>query len=241
MANLPALDVYSTAHSFQEDETRGKTVVVIDVLRASTTILTALDNGARGVIPVQDMGTASGIAAKLDSSTYLLCGERDGRKIDGYDKGNSPFEFDTPTVEGKTVILTTTNGTKAITRAAEAEAVHIACFRNARAVAELIAAQDREIMIVCAGWKNRLSMEDTLCAGLLVELLHQGNLPADASDGAVAAAGLYRTYGNDLLQVVAASNHAQRLVALGNATDIPYCCEVNVSTRVPSLHDGIIR
>lgn len=235
------MDVYSTAWSFQEDDARGKTVVVIDVLRASSTIVTALANGAKGVIPAEDMGVAGRIAQNLDASTYLLCGERDGRKIEGYSLGNSPLEYAREVVEGKSLLLTTTNGTVAISRSLDANEILIGSFLNATAVARHIASAPDEVMIVCAGWKSRLSMEDLLCAGLIIDAVYGGEPPDTTPDGARVAHGLYSKFKRSLRKTIRQSNHAKRLTELGYEADIPYCCRIDLYDAVPRLNDGIIR
>jgi 2-phosphosulfolactate phosphatase len=235
------LDVFSTNVSLTEEDARGKTVVVIDVLRASSTIITGLVNGARGVIPAEDMGTAGKIAQNLDPSRYLLCGERDGKQIEGYTMGNSPSEYTAEAVLDKTLILTTTNGTKAIARAHMASVVIIAGFLNADAVVEYLKTVENEILIVCSGWKGRLSLEDMLCAGYIVHALSGGTLPDEAKDGARAAMGLYERYRNELQETVSATNHARRLQSLGYGDDIAFCCTLNRYDVVPKIDDGIIR
>ncbi len=235
------MDVYSTAWSFQEEETRGKTVVVIDVLRASSTIVTALANGAKSIIPVADMGKAGTIAQQLDAKTYLLCGERDGKKIEGYAMGNSPLEYTRETVEGKTLILTTTNGTVAISRSEEAAEILIASFLNVSAVAEAIKSAKNEVKFVCAGWKSRLSMEDLLCAGMIIDKVYDGAIPDDSLDGAKVAHGLYTKFSRSLKKTIRDSNHAVRLMELGSEADIPYCSEIDRYDLVPRLQDGILR
>lgn len=235
------LDVFSTNVSLTEEDARGKTVVVVDVLRASSTIITGLVNGARGIIPAEDMGTAGKIAQNLDPSRYILCGERDGKQIEGYTMGNSPSEYTREAVLDKTLILTTTNGTKAIARAHMAETIIIAGFLNASAVVNALKTVENEILIVCSGWKGRLSLEDMLCAGYIIYELYGGQLPDDAKDGARAAMGLYERYRHELYEVVSASNHAKRLQALGYSEDIGWSCELNRYDVIPKVDDGIIR
>src|SRR5690554_1115604 len=132
--NLNELDVFFSVQTFQEEELRGKTVVVVDVLRATSTIVTALANGAKSVIPVADMGEASRISQSIDSDNYLLCGEKNGVQIEGYDLGNSPLEFTPEVVGGKSLILNTTNGTRAIKKSVGAAEVYIASFLNLASV-----------------------------------------------------------------------------------------------------------
>ncbi len=236
----PQIDVFSTAQSFLDEEVRNKTVVVIDVLRACSSMVTALNNGARGIIPVEDMAAASKIAANLDAKNVLLCGEKDGKKIDGYHLGNSPTEYSREVVEGRTLIMNTTNGTKAVSRAALAKRILIGSFLNAGSVVDQLRSADGDIIIICAGWKSRLSLEDMLCAGLIIDRLNDGQLPADASDGAKLAHVLYKEYENDIELAVSQSNHAVRLKSLAEPSDISYCCRVDLLTVVPYMKDGII-
>lgn len=235
------LDVFTTGSSIGEDDIRGKTVVVIDVLRATSTILTALENGARSVVPVEDMGAAGKIAINLDPSSYILCGEKDGKKIDGYELGNSPFEYSNEVVSGKTLILNTTNGTKTLVRCMHGAKVYIASFLNVKAVCEHLKHDTNEISIVCSGWKGRLSLEDVLCAGYIVNEVYGGEIPADAKDGAKVAMGLFERFHNDLLPTIHATNHAKRLIGLGFEEDIAYCCEIDKFDFAPEFKEGIIR
>jgi len=235
------IDVYTTLLSLSEDEVRGKTVIVIDVLRASSTIITAMHRGARSVIAVEDMGEASRIAQNLDPTRRLLCRERDGKLIEGYDLGNSPSEYTDELVADKTLIFTTTNGTKAIARSSLADRVIIAGFLNADAVADAVKQAEGEVIMVCAGWKGRLSLEDVLCAGYIVNSFYDGQLPETAKDGAKVAMGLFERFSDRLYEVVAATNHAKRLQEMGYAEDIGYCCALNTVNIVPEVVEGVIK
>lgn len=235
------LDVFTTSSSISDEDIRGKTVVVIDVLRATSTILTALSNGAKSVVPVEDMGTAGKIATNLDPSSYLLCGEKDGKQIEGYDLGNSPFEYSEEVIAGKTLILNTTNGTKALVRCTNASKVYIGSFLNLSAVCEQLKNDTNEISLVCSGWKGRLSLEDVLCAGYIVNQVYGGIIPDDAKDGAKVAMGLYERFGNEILDTVSTTNHAKRLIGLGFESDIAYCCQVDIIDFAPEYKEGIIR
>lgn len=237
-----SIEVFSTAQAFQEDEVRNKTVVVIDVLRASSSMVTALVNGAKGIIPVEDMSAASKIAANLDAKNVILCGEKDGYKIDGFQLGNSPMEYSKETVEGRTLILNTTNGTKAVSRAALASRILIGCFLNAGAIVEQLQSTEDDIILICAGWKTRLSLEDMLCAGLIVDRLNAGIFDDDASDGAKIAQLLYKKYEKDIEAAVRQSSHARRLSGIAHPNDISYCSQIDIIDLVPhvNMKDGII-
>lgn len=238
--NQQEMDVFFSAHSSRENELRGKAVVVIDVLRATSTIITALINGAKGVIPVEDMGEASKISQNVDSDNYLLCGEKDGVKIEGYDLGNSPLEYTPEEVSGKTLIFNTTNGTKAIKKSMGSAIIYIASFLNENAVVEALKEDNRDVILVCAGWKGRLAMEDTLLAGSIIHKLCGGSLPEEARDGAKIAFGIYEKYGENIRDVIYQSNHANRLKKLMGTADLDYCTRVDMTDQVPILHDGII-
>ncbi len=240
MVNLKTLDVFYSLHSFQEDELRDKTVIVIDVLRASSSIVTALMNGAKAVIPVGDMGEASKIAQNVDSENYLLCGEKDGVKIEGYDLGNSPLEYTKEVVKGKTLIFNTTNGTKAIKKSLGSSDIFIASFLNVSAIIEELKDHTNDIVLVCAGWKGRLAFEDMLLAGNIIYELSDGTLADDSRDGAKVAFGLYDRYGNDIISVVHQSNHAMRLKEIVDTSDIDYCCQVDITDILPRLKEGMI-
>lgn len=234
------IDVFSSTQSVSEEDLRKKTVVVIDVLRATSTIVTALASKARGVIAVRDMNEASKMAMNLDASRYMLCGEKDGIKIEGYDLGNSPLEYTRPRVEGKTLILNTSNGTKAISKASGAKNVIIGSFLNLNAVVEALREIDNDIVLVCSGWKGRISLEDLLCAGQILYELWDQQLPVRATDGAKAAYSLYEKFGDNIEEVVQQSNHAVRLKGLVQTDDVTYCCQLNKLNILPVLKEGII-
>ncbi|NGP77759.1 2-phosphosulfolactate phosphatase [Balneolaceae bacterium YR4-1] len=236
---IKELEVFTSATSFQEDEMRGKTAVMIDVLRASSTIVTALANGAKGVIPVADMGAGSKISQSMDTENILLCGEKDGEKIEGYDLGNSPFEYTPELVNGKTIILNTTNGTKALMRASHARHITVGSFLNLGSVVEYLKDKER-IILVCAGWRGRLSLEDLLCAGNIIYELTSGELPDTAFDGAKVAFGLYEKFGDDIEKTVLSSNHAHRLQDIVGTEDLSYCSRVNAMDVLPVMKEGII-
>ena len=240
MANLETLDVSVSAQAFPEEELRYKVVVVIDVLRATSTMVTALMNGAKGVIPVADMGEASRISQSVDSKNLLLCGEKDGVKIEGYDLGNSPLEYTADVVKGKTLIFNTTNGTKTIKKAVGAKKLYIASFLNLSAVVNTLKDESSDIILACAGWHGRLALEDMILAGNIVHRLSGGSLIEDGRDAAKVAFGLYEKYHDDIPSVLGKSNHAVRLQGITGESDIDYCSRVDVCEFLPILHEGII-
>ncbi|MBP3191547.1 2-phosphosulfolactate phosphatase [Natronogracilivirga saccharolytica] len=236
------IDVYSSSVAFTEDDVRDKTVVVIDVLRACSTIQAALENGAAGVIPVAENDDAGKYTRSLDASRILLCGEKGGKKIEGYRLGNSPLEYVYDIVNAKIIILKTTNGTRAVTRSSNAKEVLIASFLNLTAVVDYLKKQNtRDVLLICSGWNNRLSIEDMLCAGTLTYRLFDGKLPADATDGTKVAFSLYQKFGENISKLIDSSNHAKRLKAIGYEKDIDFCSQVDLYSSVPVLYQGMIR
>ncbi len=232
------VEVFLTAASATDDELKGKSVIVVDVLRACSTIVTALNHGARAVIPVADMAEASKVAGYMDPTTGLMGGERGGVKIDGYLLGNSPQDYTADVVRGKSVVLNTTNGTRAFAQARRAVQVAAGCFLNVSKTIEFAWRAETDVVIVCAGSDDRVSLEDLLCAGLILHQLWGGNEPAKRSDAAHIAYTQYTHDRHDLASAIARSNHARRLVELGFAADVDYCAQVDALPLLPIYRDS---
>lgn len=232
------VEVFLTHTNVTDDDVRDRTVVVIDVLRACSTIATALQNGARAVMPVLDMAQAGKIAANLDPDVYRLGGERNAEKIEGYHLGNSPLEYTVDVVENRDVILNTTNGTKAIARAKAAKHLVTACFLNTRRVASFVEDAGEALTIICSGRQNRVSLEDTLCAGLLLDRLWDSTPPERVSDAAHTAFTLYHHDRDRLEAALRRANHAQRLIEGGYADDVDYCFEMDTLPVLPYYTDN---
>ena len=235
------LEVALSPRALDAEALAGRDVVVIDVLRASSTIVTALANGARAVIPVAEQGEAGRLAASLDPDVSLLGGERGGQKLAGYGAGNSPLEYTREAVGGRTVVLTTTNGTGSLALAKQARAVAAGCFLNAGAAAGFVRRAleaDRSVTILCAGWNGRVSLEDTLCAGLLVSRVASPADVATLGDGAQIAFALYRGSQSQLARALFRAEHTQRLIALGYADDVTYCARIDALDALPVLRDN---
>lgn len=232
------VEVFLTSAAVEEEDVKGRTVIVIDVLRACSTIATALQNGARAVVPVLDMAQAGKIASNMDSSMYRLGGERGGKKIEGYHMGNSPLEYTRESVEGRDVILNTTNGTKALTRARAAKHLLAGSLLNASRLIEFVREAGIDVTIICAGRQDRLALEDTLCAGLLLDRLWDGAEPDVISDAAHTAYTQYRHDRNDLDALLRRCNHARYLVESGFGDDVDYCLQVDALPVLPYYEDS---
>ncbi|MBE3588703.1 MAG: 2-phosphosulfolactate phosphatase [Thermoanaerobacteraceae bacterium] len=247
------IDVVPVAQSINPEDLAGRTAVVFDVLRATSTIVTALAHGCRAVAPVVEVQQARQMAAVLEGEgiPVLLAGERGGRKVDGFPHGNSPLEFPPEVAAGKTLVLTTSNGTRALAAAARgARAVLVGSLLNARAVAGELLRLGQDITLVCAGSEGRFSLEDTLAAGMVVQELVElisGNrpeegplqlLPLDLSDLAVTALHLARAYRDNLRAAFDHSRHGRRLAAMGLADDLDWCARLNAFPVVPEVKPG---
>lgn len=220
----------------KEDEMEGKTVVVIDVLRATSVIATAIGNGAREVIAAVEIEEA----LKYKDENSLLGGERKALKIEGFDLANSPLEYKRDVVEGKRVILTTTNGTRTINKSMKAERIYIGCMLNGRAVAEKLADENRDAAIACAGTQGRFSLDDFICAGKIIYdvlEIHE----AELDDFAAAAYMAYRDNRDDVLSYVKMAFHYNYLVSVGLEEDIKYCFKEDLLDIVPVYIDGSIK
>lgn len=233
-------DIFPSAHSFNEEDVRDKVVVVIDVLRASSTIAAALENGAKGVIPAPDMETAAKIAQNLDAKKFLLSGEKNGVKIESFHLGNSPIEHSPEAVKDKTIILNTTNGTKAIKRSSAAKTILVGSFLNLKAVKDYLEQIDEEVVLVCAGWRGHFSLEDLLCAGNIIYEITSGKLPEDVRDGVKMAFGIFEKFGDDIEATIKMTDYAKRLKDIVSEDDILFCCQTNKTQVLPVVNDGLI-
>lgn len=222
------------------ERVRGTHVAVVDILRATTTIATALANGAAGAIPVAEPEDAIALAGRLGRDRVLLCGERQSVRIEGFDLDNSPASFTPHAVDGKTLLITTTNGTRALRAVASAASVRTAALVNRTAVADALAHETGDVLIVCAGEPTGFALEDALGAGALVDTLLTLIGDVELCDGARAAALLYRAVAERLADAVASADHAQALVQKGFARDVTRCAALDTLNVVPTLRDGIL-
>jgi len=240
MARLDYMDVYFSVQSFQEEDLRGKSAVIIDVLRAASSMVTAFSNGAKKIIPVNAMEDAVKIAQTMDNKDYLLCGEQNGNKIIGFHLGNSPLEYTEDVVADKTLIINTTNGTKAIKKASLANRLYVGCFLNQQSILNVLEEHDDDVVLICSGWQGKTSIEDTLFAGALIYNMCNGSLPKNTKDGVKIAFSLYEKFKNELEEAIGSSDHAIRLKELVPDGDIPFVCEVDKFDVLPGMKDGIL-
>src|SRR5476651_86033 len=206
-------------------------VVIVDIFRATSSICYGIENGAEAIIPVSQVEECAAYREKgLD---YLLAAERDGKVVDGFDFGNSPFSYTAEKVAGKTIVLTTTNGTHALHLSRAAKKIVIGSFLNLTALSTWLRNQDENILLVCAGWKNNFNLEDTLFAGAVIDQLKAFDFKLD--DAAIAANDLYIAGKDDINQYLKKTSHSERLKKLGIEKDIEFCLQVDLTTAIPVL------
>lgn len=217
-----------------------RTVIVIDVLRASSTIVTALHHGATGVIPAETVSQAKQMATFDD----VLGGERFCKKITGFHKGNSPYEYMSDELTGKRIILTTSNGTRALHKAQRADYILAGAIINARATAEAALQLQKDITLLCSGAQDEFAFEDGLCAGLIfAELMKAiGNEhPLTINDFGYMMYSAYCFHAHQMSQVLLSCTSGKRLTKLGYAEDVPFCALPNTHAIVPIFDQHILK
>lgn len=238
------VDVYFTPGELANAELPAR-VVVIDVLRATSTIVEALSNGARAIFPVATADDAVRIAQNIGRDSVLLCGERKGLPIEGFDLGNAPGEFSAERVADKALVMTTTNGTRAFLSVAERQggsgedgafAILAASFLNLSAVTAELAEGDGAAALVCAGREGRFALEDAVCAGSLIEALDGAGKTVMLNDAAEASLRLARGK-RSVQQVLEATAAGRRLSEIGRAEDLAFCSRRDLRAVVPRLRD----
>lgn len=221
--------------AIREGEVEGRVAVVIDVIRFSTSVLAALEAGAAGVRTAPSPADAARLADGLGRSGVLLCGEVGGEPIEGWDLGNSPRELASGRVAGRTLVYSTTNGTRALERVRDAERVLVGCLRNLGAVAGRVRELALPALLVCAGREGRVGLDDAWCAGLLADRLSEEDPRLEPDDGARVAVAASRWLGVPDRDALAATGAGAALVSIGYGGDLDVCAEMDVTGAVPVL------
>jgi 2-phosphosulfolactate phosphatase len=220
-----------------EAEAHSKSIVVIvDVLRASSAIITAFANGAESIIPVATVAEAK----EYKNKGYLVAAERDGFVLDFADFGNSPFNFTSELVKGKTIVYSTTNGTGIINLASSAYQVVIGSFLNMNALADWLAEQERDVVIFCAGWKNRFNIEDSVCAGAIATRLLESGSFSTICDSTHAATDLWSLARADLRGYIEKAAQRSRLRDKKLDDCIDFCLSFDYTDKIPVMKSGIL-
>jgi 2-phosphosulfolactate phosphatase len=223
------VEVVFTPEMYPNFKNEEANVVIIDILRATSAICTAFENGVDEMIPVPSIEKAR----KRKEEGYIVAAERDGNVLDFADFGNSPFNFTEDRVKGKQIAYSTTNGTRAIHTAKGSNMVIIASFINLSAVVNLLSEENRDVIILCAGWKGKFCLEDTLCAGAIAEQLLASDSFNTICDSAKASIDLWKMAQPDLLKYVDKVAQRERLRKLGLDDVIEYCHTPDSSDKIP--------
>ncbi len=232
------IDVIPYASAVKNKWIKNKNVVIIDVLRMGSVMLTGLANGAKGFIPAASVDKAINISKNMDAGTCLLGGERDTKVIKGFTLGNSPFDYTKETVEDKTIILTTTNGTVAIEASADAKKVFIGTFLNMKALTEVLSDLE-EVVLVCSGTNEQFSMDDGMCAAMIIDNLDR-NHSLNLSDLAQTLLQAYKSKSGNLKLLLKDCYHLNLLKRNGFEKDVTYCLQTNIYDFVPEIKNTIV-
>jgi 2-phosphosulfolactate phosphatase len=217
-------------------------VVVIDVLRATSVMIHALSEGALEVIPVATVEEAFQMAKVFQRDAILLGGERESKKIEGFDLGNSPREYMAEKVKGRKLILTTTNGTKAFHLVSSGREIFAGSFFNIGAVSRRCLELDRDLLIFPSGDEGDFSLEDTICGGMLIDIITKtGQKPISLTDASYTAQTLYKRFEGNLLEAFHLSRHGKELMKRGFEEDLAYCAQIDMTDIVPQFKDGVIK
>lgn len=208
-----------------------KAVVIVDILRATSCMTAGIAFGIASITPFANLNDCRAMKAK----GYFIAGERNGKKVEGFDLGNSPYDYKQPHLKGKKIAVTTTNGTLAIEKSKAAPNILIGSFLNKSAITRYLLDQPMDVLVLCAGWKGKFNLEDTLFAGALVDALQEKFAPS--CDAPMAAKSLYLEARADMRVYLQYSSHVQRLQKLDIGKDIGYCLTENVINVVPMLND----
>ncbi len=235
------LNVFLSSVIVDELYFTGKTAVVIDVLRATSTIATAINNGAKEIIPVASVEFAVKVSGGIFGGQTLLGGERNTKKIEGFALGNSPFEYTKEVVEGKSIVFFTTNGSKAIVKTRYSENLFTCSFINMDAVANHLTALNNDIEIICSGRNNYFSIEDSVCAGMLISKIKEIKKDISLNDSGTAVTALYEKYKDNIVKMMRESDHGKILLENGFDTDLDYCGQTGILDIIPFYTNGVLK
>ena len=226
---MNSIEVCFTPELIHLHEVKGKLVVVVDIFRATSTMVAALAHGVTEILPFADLESCRA----MQGQGYLIAGERDGLTAPGFELGNSPVAYLEGNYAGKKLAMTTTNGTLALDKSKGASEILIGAFPNLKATASYIQSRNLDVLIHCAGWKGRFNLEDSLYAGALVQALSSSH--GNQEDGALAMSSLFSLEGGNLATYLSQASHAKRLQNHGIEDDIDFCLSLNLYEQVVGL------
>jgi len=232
------VDVIPTVDEIKNDELYQKTVIVVDILRTSSTIISALANGCSCIFTAETLGQAKTL--KNQNPHFQLAGERFYKKVVDFDFGNSPTEMaDTP-MSATTIVLTTTNGTRAIQKALKGETILIGSLLNGESCVKTALSYKKDIVLLAAGDRNQFAFEDGLGAGFLIDQIKKNyNDFIEINDFGLAMYGAYKYHENELLEIIKSSQNAKKLIQNGLTADVEFSCQINSFSITPFVNDNL--
>lgn len=234
------IDVITHYSENEKYELAGRTAIVIDVLRCTSVIVTAIGAGCERVIPAREPEDAERLREELGRENCILGGERGCNKLPGFDAGNSPLEYTREAVKGKTVVITTSNGSSAIKSADDGDSVLIGALINRTAAAKRAIAEGRNVTIFCAGTNRKISADDLCAAGAIIDAIREQGAETELTDAAQISIAIYKAWKDGKYDLLAAA-HCRRLLSLGYGADIEYCLREDTTDVVPEYKNGEIR
>ena len=231
---MPKIDVCLTPELLPLFQLDGKIVVVIDILRATSCMVTGLAHGISEILPVATLEESASYGQK----GYITAAERNGLKMEGFDLDNSPFSYMDPVLQGKKICVTTTNGTKAIILSAKARKVVIGSFLNLKSVCDYLYIRGLDVILLCAGWKGQVNSEDTLFAGAITAYLKDSF--QIGNDSALISRDLYELHKGRMFDYLKDTSHFQRLNRLNIQKDIEFCLQNSIYDCLPRLENNVI-
>ena len=248
IGNKMKLDAYLQPSFVEKELQFSKAVVImIDVFRASTTICVALNNGAKEILPIEDVDKAIRLYSNLDRESRFIGGERNGIRQNGFNAGNSPEDYAPEAVKDKTVIFTTTNGTQVFNKCKSAKAKFVGAFVNLHALAEHIKKMTEadpeiaEICVICAGNEGQLAYEDATCAGAYINCFKEMFAECELTDAALVASAIYERHKNELYEFVSNREHGKYLKSIGFEKDTQIAMQTDSCQVIPQIEGNIIK
>ena len=230
------IDACFSPYLYPVYEGRDTIVVIIDVLRATSAICAAFEHGVEKIIPVATVEEAT----EYKKKGFLVGAERNGLPVDGFDFGNSPFHYMGDHVKGQTIVLTTTNGTQAIEAAKDAYKVVIGSFLNIDSLCAWLIAENKNVLLLCSGWKNKFNLEDAVFAGAVTDAISNASDKYNLGDACLALKYLYKMAKENPNKFLTHSSHKERLAALNLKEDVRYCLTPNQTKVIPIYREGAL-
>lgn len=231
------IEILNSVKDIINKNLEGKNIVVIDVLRATSVMVTAFKNGVKSIFPFENIEDTK--QAYSLNNNGLLAGERKGFKIDGFHFGNSPLDFTQEKIDGKNIFMTTSNGTRAIKNAKGYDSLYIASYLNLSAVANILLKDEKDTVILCAGTDDEFSLDDALCAGMIVNKISE-NTEIQMNDSTLSLK-ILASFTKDIESVLLKSKHYSYLKSIGYEKDLEYCIQVDVCNVIPIYKHGEIK